>query len=478
MACLLWLNTPNLGETGIRLFVLVFGGSVGLVLFILSIGRAIFWKQDIFLGGISAWQGENAWHFWLCAYAFFASLVLMFVSFNLARADVRTNVILRRVMYGYDTIVQALLLLGILTVLNVVVYAVAPFTYDWTKTRGTYSVADSTKNLIGGLKNDVNVVVFLPQTTWGYRDVRNRMDNCRAINPHFNVEYVSPDANPYRYEELAKVFPKILPDSRMSGAGRGILIVNGPIPKEEEHKVPYSFVPERKLSEIDRAAQQTGEKGKNLFKGEIEVIKELKFLLQDRKNAKVYILQGDDEPDFSDLGGRDRGIDLRIGFKSVGIGFFVERLKNDNYEVIGLSFRSELVEQKNAWPCACPHRSDNQEKGNPQRLQDFDRGRRVQCPRQRYGRGDRTLHAGGRQDARLPRCHRQCRLLQTQGHRPGTAAQTLWRRGHRSIRAAHHREPARRSTHPDLRRPRSFRTIRFRNNLPTSISCSSVPPAF
>ena len=308
LSCFFLLNTPSVDEFGVRLFVLLFGGFTGLILFFLSLGRAYFWRQDIFLGGIDAWQGANAWHFWLCAYLFFVSLVLMAVSFNLARADIRTNVVLRRVMYGYDAIVQALLVVGILAVMNVVVYAMVPFTYDWTKGRGIYDLSPSTKNLIGTLKKEINMVVLLPQTTMVYRDVKILTDNMEALSKNLHVKYVSPDSDFTEYEKLAQTFPQIMPDPRFGG-GRGVLIVNGPIPTDlvkDDANLSYAFVPERKLSEFDRQGAMQGGRSKYFFKGEAEVMKELKFLLQDRTKRKIYILQGDDEPNFADNRGGAR----------------------------------------------------------------------------------------------------------------------------------------------------------------------------
>ena len=85
----------------------------------------------------------------------------------LAKADVRTNVTLRRVMYGYDAIVQLFLLLGMLFVLNIVVNALYPFNFDWTKNRGAYALSDRTKNLVSGLKQETNIVVLIPSIAVG-----------------------------------------------------------------------------------------------------------------------------------------------------------------------------------------------------------------------------------------------------------------------------------------------------------------------
>ncbi len=346
LSCVLWLNTGKFDEFGIRLFVLVFGGTTGVIVFFMTLCRAYLWRQDILLGGAAAWQGENAWHFWLCAYVLFASLVLMFVSFNLARADIRKNVALRRVMYGYDAVVQGLLLIGIMTILNIVIYALIPFTFDWTKNRGAYALADSSKNLIAGLPQETNILVLLPQTSDMYKDVRNLMDNCQALasRERLKIQYISPDINQIEFANLVGLFPEILPDLN-PGSGRGVLIVYGAMPTKKNHTVPHSFVPERRLFEAGRPMAR-GDKPKFEFKGEVESLKEVKFLVDGRKKRKIYILQGNDEPDINndDFDGRR---DFSKGFGKVGIGHLVDRLKADNYDVAGLSFNLERPGDKN-----------------------------------------------------------------------------------------------------------------------------------
>lgn len=352
LGCLLWLNTGQFDEFGVRLFVLVFGGAAGLILFLMIVGRAYLWRQDIFLGGSTAWQGENAYRFWLCAYVLFAALVLMFVSFNLARADIRTHVALRRVMYGYDALVQGMLLVGILAILNIVIYALVPFSFDWTRSRGAYAVAESTKNLIAGLKQETHIIVLLPQGSPVYKDLRNLTENLQAISTRLKVQYLSPDLNQREYTDLVKIFPTIYPEVNLAGqaAGRGVLLVYGAIPKEEKDAPPHSFVPERKLFEVDQRAMQRGEKVKYFFKGELEIVKDLKLLVDAKKKRKLYILQGNDEPDINTEGGIAERIELRRGFANIGLGLLVDRLNSENYEVYGLNFNMENPLQKNPPP--------------------------------------------------------------------------------------------------------------------------------
>lgn len=341
-SCVIWLNTGQFDQVGMRVFVLVFGGSLGCILFVYALARAYVWRQDIFLGGIPSWQGPTAWRFWLIAYLQIVALILMFVSFRLARTDIRSSVTLRRVMYGYDTLLQALLLVEVLAVLNVVIYALVPFTYDWTKTRGAYALSDASKNLISGLKKEINVVVLMRQGNPIYKDVHNLLDNCSALNStKFIVTYLSPDSDPVAFENLVKVFPKILPET--GSVSSGVLLVDGKVPKMTEKDVtapPYTFVVDRKLHEMDRP-QRPGDKAKHTFKGEAEILKEVKFLVQAKEKRKIFVLQGDDEADINNKEGRER-TDFTEGFAQVGIGLLIDRLNADGYDVTGLSFRKEM----------------------------------------------------------------------------------------------------------------------------------------
>ena len=340
-ACVIWLNTGQPDETGMRVFVLVFGGSLGLVLFLYTVARAYLWRQDIFLGGIPSWQGANAWRFWLVAYLQIVALILMFISFRFARTDIRSNVTLRRVMYGYDAILQGLLLVEVLAVLNVVIYALIPVTYDWTKSRGLYDLSGASKNLISGLKKEINVVVLMRQGNPVYKDLHTLLDNCSALNTKFVVTYISPDSDPEGFENLVTAFPKIKPET--GGISSGVLLVDGKIPQAPEKDVaspPYTFVVDRKLSDMDRP-RGPGEKATRIFKGEGEILKEVKFLVTDKQKRKIYVLQGDEEADINNKEGRERG-DFRDSFGQVGIGLLIDRLNGDGYDVTGLSFRKEI----------------------------------------------------------------------------------------------------------------------------------------
>ena len=353
LGCFLWLNTGGFDEFGVRLFVLIFGGSTGLILFVMTLARAYLWRQDILLGGTVAWQGENAWKFWVCAYLLFTALALMFISFNLARADIRKNAALRRVMYGYDALVQLLLLVGVLFILNIVIFALFPLTFEWTQNRGAYALSDASKKLISGLKKETNVIVLIPQNQLYYKDIKHLMENCQALNKNLKVQYLPPDADQKDYENLENLFPAVFPEGAPPGAVRGILLVYGAMPTSKTHTTPHAFVAAGKVFDFS-GGRRPGDKPKYLFKGELEILKELSFLVDKQKKRTIYILQGNGEVDINgdtDMARRslltnNPAATTTGDLSQVGIGLWVERLTKDNYNVSGLSFNVEVPGEK------------------------------------------------------------------------------------------------------------------------------------
>jgi hypothetical protein len=342
MLCLavgLWLTTiPVPDSFTTRIFVLGFGGSIGLILFIVAIGRAYVWRSHVF-GGIATWQGPNAWQLWLCVYLQVFALALMFGSLLLARSDIRGNVVLRRVLFGYAAVVEGLLLFEMLVVANIVFYAMVPNTFDWSDNRGLQALSESSRNLLRELKQPAHVYVLMSQNSVSYNEVRNLLENMRAESDKLDVTYIAPDRMTIDYESLARKFPQILPAGNLmrgDESGRGILIVYGAMPTEEKHNVPYTFIQEKKIYDTLPGGMQGG-KAKRVFKGEVEVARELNFLVHGKEKRKVYFLQGDDELDIA-ITDTVRRIDPRDEMSLFGAAMLVDKLKKDNYEVQGMTF--------------------------------------------------------------------------------------------------------------------------------------------
>lgn len=345
LACGMWLSLSSPEERSVfslRIFLLILGGMTGLFVTLLGVFKAIVWRQEVILGGIGVWQGENGWKVWLCAYIALMGLVLMFGSVLLTRGDIRANPMLRQVLYGYNAIVTGLLLLAFLAVFNIVCYTMFPMTFEWSRLGGLVSLSQKSKNLIGNLKAPVTVYVLLPSGHPAYQDTEAILNNALTLSDKLHVKKISPDQDFLAYESLAMHFKEILPSGRGRNdpsTGRGLLVVYGYSPadldkEDPTKKVPHAFIPERKIFEETGGR---GEKGSRFFRGEVELMRELDFLQQGQKQQKVYFLQGNGELDINNNDPRKR-IHPGEDMSQRGASELVDRLKKDNYQVQGLNF--------------------------------------------------------------------------------------------------------------------------------------------
>jgi|GEM_PF-301991 len=328
-------------ESNIRIMVLIVGGCTGLVIALMTLAQMWIWRETL-TGGLPAWRGENGWRIWLCVYLELFGLGLMFGSFMLAKTDIRVNPVLRRVLYGYNAIFTGLLLIAFLAILNVFVYAIYPMTYDWSADRGVYNISDSTKGILEKLNEPTTIYVLVsPRAPRLYKDVKTLLDNCRTVSDKLSVEYISPDKDLYKYETLARRYPEILPEAKVAREteiiGRGLLIVYGRDSDNPKDKPPpNAFIASNKLFEERggfRGAPRT-----YIFQGEKVLRSELKFLTQGRKKIKVYLLQGNEELETRGSRRATRGSNFDLPMSVLGVAFLIDRLRNENYEVQGLTF--------------------------------------------------------------------------------------------------------------------------------------------
>ncbi len=344
----LWMtNAKNEGMTAskMRVLVLVVGGCFGFILAGGALARAVIWSSDVF-GGMRAWQGERSWHLWLCAYVELIGLAIMFASLLSARPDVRTSAVLRRVLYGYNAVLTGLLLLATLVVFNIVVYAMVPYSFEWTKSRGAYTLSISSKNLLANLRVPTSLYVLMPKSGLT-PELSNFLENCQSESNMVQVKYVSPVSDQQEYEDLVKRFPDI-PTGAQGSLGRGVLIVYGQLSQDKTTKAPpHVFVTADRFEEVQQnAPKEEGSKGTVFFKGESEIMKELSFFAKDRKKTKVYVLQGNGEPDINQQEMSPPRINLKDELASMGCGQMVEALKKEQFEVQGLSFAKQLPKDK------------------------------------------------------------------------------------------------------------------------------------
>lgn len=349
----LWLflkPREEISADRLRIFFLVVGGAAGLVIAIMTLARAWAWREELFFGGISAWQREGAWRIWLLGYVELFGLTFMFASLLLARADIRKNAVLRRTLYGYNAVVNGLLVIAILVLVNIVAYAALPYRFDWSGTRGIYTLHSATKNLLAGLKEPTSVYVMLSQSREGIGDVRTLLENAQAETNLLKIRYVSSGLHEEDFTKLLVRFPEIRPEQQAARFGDvqgGILLVYGKTPEQVEAmdpkkeaaelaKIAHTFIPANKIFEtpFDPHTKQQ----RTLFRGEEEIVKEIRFLAENKTKRQIYFLQGNDELDINISDAVPRGGNLWMPMRKLGIGHLVKKLEDDNFDVKGLDF--------------------------------------------------------------------------------------------------------------------------------------------
>ena len=76
---------------------------------------------------------------------------------------------------------------------------------DWTKAK-IYSLSETTKKVVTGLKKPVRITVFMTRSSRLFVPVRELLTRYKALSPNIQVEELDPERNPARAEQLVKEF--------------------------------------------------------------------------------------------------------------------------------------------------------------------------------------------------------------------------------------------------------------------------------
>jgi ABC-type uncharacterized transport system involved in gliding motility auxiliary subunit len=161
--------------------------------------------------------------------------------------------------------------------------------FDWTHTQ-IYSLSDTTKKIVAGLKKPVQVTVFMVQGRSRFLpEVKELLSRYQAASPKIEVEYLDPERNLAR----AQAFVNESGDLRLNT----IVFKSGDRRK---------FVEEDKLAELDYAgAGMGGAPTVKAFKAEEAFTSAILSVTEDRQ-PKVYFSKGHGEGAI-DSGERGRG---------------------------------------------------------------------------------------------------------------------------------------------------------------------------
>lgn len=264
-----------------RVTILLAGGLFGFVLMVAGL-----WFFYQWFGSLTAWldQGKRGEAKWVLGpiLAFVAGAALAFAAAQPARAEERNNPLLRRLVYGANLGLSALLLLLILTVGNVFASLRVPNQLDTTSS-GFYTLDDSTRQVIAGLEQPVTVYSTLveaddPTGNRLVRDVRGLLTAAQEVNPaRFRVQFLSRTLDQLRIDQLRKDYPQFDPNEL------GVLLV------VDDDASRSSFL---RGSDLFTQEGGRGRAPQVAFQGEARLVRELMFLSEGKTRPIIYFTQG------------------------------------------------------------------------------------------------------------------------------------------------------------------------------------------
>jgi ABC-type uncharacterized transport system involved in gliding motility auxiliary subunit len=206
---------------------------------------------------------------------------------------------------GANVLVQIVAVLALLVMVNWLASR-HYVRFDWTKA-GYYKLSEKTKQVVTGLKDPVDIIVFLPPND--HRDyVEKILEDARNLLKEFqfygkeklHVEYVDPQRDLARAQQLVKDYNLDSPD---------VII----FASHGHHK----YVRLDELVELDTSNPDSGETRVKAFKGEGLFLSAIQTVTEE-ESPKVYFLTGHGERDPEDF-------DQREGYSEVA-----RYIKRDN----------------------------------------------------------------------------------------------------------------------------------------------------
>lgn len=237
----------------------------------------------------------------------------------LGRGAERASPAVRRLLYGANTLVAGLFLVGILAFLNVLSnlrlgrFDVFNQTFDYTQS-SLYTLAPSTREFITHLREPVNLYYFHSPFSGSSQFARGEtatlVENCRRIQPalvSWQVLEIPSETGLRELDELRKKyqFPEEL----------GLLVVMG---------ANHEFIKASELVSQQRSGPPGDPSGGTTlqFLGEGKLLNALVYLSENKTKAAVYLTSGNGEM------GRGDGAE-----RSAGMGQVIQALEKDSYKV-------------------------------------------------------------------------------------------------------------------------------------------------
>jgi hypothetical protein len=294
-----------------RMLVLGLGGLGGLLIAFTGILLSYEWWEFL-TKWLRQGEREGVWRVLVALAVLLAGLAVMFISLQAARTEVRQSPGLRRLVYGYNTVLAGVLLFLLLAVANVLAYTKLPSLIDSTES-GVYKLSDRSIQILRGLDRPVHIFLLMSAEDRGYDELNTLLSNAQEYAPQLHVETLSPGLNTGRIRELVKEYSQV--------ESAGLLIVYG----EGKDKVA-SFIKADDLMKVDFSpdGQRTV-----TFEGESRLMTELSYLAENKQKPVVYFTSKNaGEMDFNDSDPN----------KDTAIGLLQRRLAKRKFDVRPLTF--------------------------------------------------------------------------------------------------------------------------------------------
>ncbi|HXD86393.1 MAG TPA: Gldg family protein [Urbifossiella sp.] len=267
-------------RTEARVTLLAAGGLIGLTLLIFGGWFFVRWSDSL-----SKWldRGESKEMRWVIIplVMVIAGAGLVFSAIQPARSEERNNALLRRLVYGANLGLTALLLFIALVVGNVIVSAKVQSELDTTES-GFYTLSAGTRELLAKLEQPITAYVILPGFDRGGNDVRQLVKSAEEASAgKFAARFVSP-TNRTELQQLRTKYPRIDRD------GQGILLTAG------EDGKRHAFIPYSDLFKEEPGPNRDSP-GHLEFVGEGQIVRELRFLAENELKPIVYFTQSNGE---------------------------------------------------------------------------------------------------------------------------------------------------------------------------------------
>ena len=202
----------------------------------------------------------------------------------------------RRLVIGANILVQIAAVLALVVMVNWLASR-HYVRFDWTKA-GYYKLAEKTKQVVAGLKDPVDVIVFLPPNDDHQRDyVAKVLDDVRNLLKEFqfygkdklHVEYVDPQRDLARAQQLVKEY-------NLDARAPDVII----FASRGQHK----YVGLDEMVDLDTGNPDSGENRVKAFKGEGLFLSAIQTVTEE-ESPKVYFLTGHGERDPEEFNQRE-----------------------------------------------------------------------------------------------------------------------------------------------------------------------------